>query len=53
MCLFKILIAGTREPTIYYLEVYPCTPQFYYIKVGFEGVIIAWTGFPDVLRTEV
>ena len=32
-----------REPTIYVLSrnkknnVYPCKPQFYYIKVGFEG----------------
>ena len=22
-------------------------PQFYYIKVGFKGVFIAWTCFPD------
>ena len=27
--------------------VYPCIPQFYYIKVGFKGVIIAPTCFPD------
>ena len=26
----------------------PCKPQFYYIKVGFKGVFIAWTCFPDV-----
>ena len=28
--------------------VYPCIPQFYYIKVGFKGVFIARTCFPDV-----
>ena len=28
--------------------VYPWKPQFYYIKVGFKGVFIAWTCFPDV-----
>ena len=27
---------------------YPCIPQFYYIKVGFKWVFIAWTCFPDV-----
>ena len=27
--------------------VYPCIPQFYYIKVGFKGVIIAMTCFSD------
>ena len=26
----------------------PCIPQFYYIKVGFKGVFIARTCFPDV-----
>ena len=26
--------------------VYPCKPQFFYIKVGFKGVYIAWTCFP-------
>ena len=29
--------------------VYPCKPQFYYIKVGFKGVFIARTSFPDAL----
>ena len=28
-------------------KVYPCIPQFYYIKVGLKGVFIAWTCFPD------
>ena len=28
-------------------KVYPCKPQFYYIKVGFTGVFIARTCFPD------
>ena len=28
-------------------NVYPCTPQFYYIKVGFEGVKIIWVCFRD------
>ena len=22
-------------------------PQFYYVKVGFHGIYIAWTYFPD------
>ena len=40
-------------PTIYVLEqkyekwVYPCIPQFCYIKVGFMGVSISRTCFPD------
>ena len=25
-------------------------PQFDYIKVGFKGVYIAWTCYPDVLK---
>ena len=25
-------------------NVYPCKPQFYYIKVGFKGVKIIYTG---------
>ena len=29
-------------------KVYPLKPQFFYIKVGFEGVYIARTCFPDV-----
>ena len=28
-------------------KVYPCKPQFFHIKVGFKGVFIAWTCFPD------
>ena len=28
-------------------KVYPCIPQFYYIKVRFKGVYIARTCFPD------
>ena len=28
--------------------VYVCKPQFFYIKVGFEGVYISWICFPDV-----
>ena len=28
-------------------KVYPCIPQFYYIKVGFKGVYIALTCFPN------
>ena len=30
-------------------NVYPCTPQFYYIKVGCKGVYITRTCYPDVL----
>ena len=26
---------------------YPCIPQFHYIKVGYKGVFISWTCFPD------
>ena len=42
-------------PTIYVLEqkyvnkVYPCTSQFYYIKVGFDGVLITRPCYPNVL----
>ena len=32
-------------------KVYPLKPQFFYIKVGFEGVYIARTCFPDGLET--
>ena len=35
-----------RVHSIYVSEqnnVYPCKPQFYYIKVGFKGVCITWT----------
>ena len=28
-------------------NVYPCKPQFYYIKVGFKGVKIIYTCFRD------
>ena len=28
-------------------NVYPCKPQFYYIKVGFKGVKIIWACFCD------
>ena len=30
-------------------NVYPCKPQFYYIKVGCKGVFITRTCYPDVL----
>ena len=30
-------------------NVYPCTPQFYYTKVGCKGVFITPTCFPDDL----
>ena len=42
-----------RVPTIYVLEqkyeknVFPCKPQFYYIKVGCKGVFITRTCFHD------
>ena len=48
---------GSNEcPTIYVLSrnkknnVYPCKPQFYYIKVRFKGVKIIYACFRDVLR---
>ena len=40
------LVPPRRVPTIYILSrnkknnIYPCKPQVYYIKVGFEGVKI-------------
>ena len=30
-------------------KVYPCKPQFYYVKVVYEGVYILQTYFPDEL----
>ena len=30
-------------------NVYPCKPQFYYIKVGCKGVFVTRTCFRDVL----
>ena len=32
-------------------NVYPCKPQFYYIKVGFKGVKIIKALFCDVIFT--
>ena len=29
-------------------KVYPCKPQFYYIKVGFKGEKLYWVCFRDV-----
>ena len=29
-------------------NIYPCKPQFYYIKVGFKGVSIIYACFRDV-----
>ena len=31
-------------------NVYPCKPQFYYIKVGLKGVKIIKAGFRDVYK---
>ena len=31
------------------INVYPCKPQFYYIKVGCKGVYITWTCYPDAI----
>ena len=30
-------------------NVYPCKPQFYYINVGFKGIIIIYVSFRDVI----
>ena len=30
-------------------NVFPCKPQFYYIKVGFKGVKIIWACFRDAV----
>ena len=32
-------------------NVYPCKPQFYYIKVGFKGVKIIWVCFRNANAT--
>ena len=32
-------------------NVYPCKPQFYYIKVGCKGVFVTRTCFRDVIFT--
>ena len=32
-------------------NVYPCKPQFYYIKVGCKGVYITWTCLHCALNT--
>ena len=34
-------------------NVYPCKPQFYYIKVGFKGVKIIWACFRDVVLQNI
>ena len=31
-------------------NVYPCTPQFYYTKVGCKGVFVTRTCFRDVFK---
>ena len=33
-------------------NVYPCKPQFYYIKVGFKGVKIIYVCFRDVMTLQ-
>ena len=30
-------------------KVYPCKPQFFFIKVWFKRVYFSWTCFPDVV----
>ena len=38
-------------------NVYPCKPQFYYVKVGFKGATFTWASSSDAsrkhLRTKV
>ena len=34
-------------------NVYPCKPQFYYIKVGFKGVKIIKICFRDAVATNI
>ena len=34
-------------------KVYNCKPQFYYINVGFKGIYIARTCFPDEIKGEI
>ena len=33
-------------------KVYPCKPQFYYIKVGCRGVFVTWTCFRDLFEKD-
>ena len=63
LILLKTLIVGTRENRLFEAvltsthnlcfrakirkNVYPCKPQFYYIKVGCKGVYITRTCYPD------
>ena len=50
----RLAEAVLTSTTIYVLSrnkknnVYPCKPQFYYIKVGFKGVKIIYVYFRDV-----
>ena len=51
--LLKTLIADTnRLQSMFWSKnkkkVYPCKPQFYYIKVGYKGVFVTRTCFRDV-----
>ena len=40
-----------RVPTIYKkIIVYPCKPQFYYLKVGVDWVKLIWARFRDTQR---
>ena len=44
-------ISGSAHDLCFGLKkyiVYPCIPQFYYIEVGFKGVYISRTCFPDI-----
>ena len=34
-------------------KIYSCLPQFWYIKVGFKGVHITRTCFPDVTTKQL
>ena len=36
-------IFWSKNKKIMYTVLYPCKPQFYYIKVGCNGVYITWT----------
>ena len=58
--LLKTLIVGTRGGSNEYPQsmfwsknkkkVYPCKPQFYYIKVGCKGVFVTQTCFRDAVK---
>ena len=46
---------GSNEypQSMFWSKIYPCEPHFYYIKVGFKGVYLSRTCFPDVFQRRI